>query len=87
MLQGSHDAINSRLDDGRAADHRSAAAEGAHPEGDGVGVPVDDLDVVHIDPQPVGDDLGEGGFAQAWGAMEEHVVERFTALFGGGDGN
>ncbi len=32
-----------------------------------------------------GDDVGEGGFAQAGRTEEEGVVEGFAALFGGGD--
>ena len=32
----------------------------------------------------LGDDVGEGGFAQAGRAAEEEVVEGFAALFGGG---
>jgi hypothetical protein len=34
------------------------------------------------DVEFVGDDGGEGGFAEAWGAEEEDVVEGFAAGFG-----
>ena len=40
----------------------------------------------HLDAgaQLVGDDVGERGFAQAGGAMQQHVVEGVAALLGGG---
>jgi len=34
-----------------------------------------------------GDDVSQGGFAQAGGAAEEHVIDRFASLAGGGDGD
>ena len=34
-----------------------------------------------------GDDVGEGGFAQAGRAAEQDVIDGFAALFGGGDGD
>lgn len=30
-----------------------------------------------------GDDGGEGGFSESWGAIEEEVSEWFAAFFGG----
>ena len=35
----------------------------------------------------LGEDVGEGGFAEAGRAAEEDVIERLAALFGGGDGD
>src|SRR5437879_10484561 len=37
--------------------------------------------------QFVGNDLGEGGFSEAWRAIEQNVVEGFAAGAGGFDGN
>jgi hypothetical protein len=38
-------------------------------------------------PEFTGDNLGERGFAEAWGAMEQYVVERLAAGAGGFDEN
>ena len=35
----------------------------------------------------IGDDVGEGGFAEAWRAGEEDVLHGFGAFFGGFDGD
>jgi hypothetical protein len=44
--------------------------------------------LLEADVELIGDDGGEGGFAEAWGTEEEDVVEGFAAGFGGfkGDG-
>src|SRR5437773_4433741 len=47
------------LHDGAAADARRAAAVGAHAERDPRRVAVDHFDLLHRDPELVGDDLGE----------------------------
>ena len=60
--------LDELLADLLGASHESApahggasAAVGPHAEGHPPRVPVDDLDVLHRDPELVGDDLREGG--------------------------
>ena len=75
---------------GAAHDHRARAVR-AHAECDAVGIPVDILDLVRVQPEPLVQDLFEGGLmplAMRLGSHQQHGaaarVEADLGIFGNG---